>query len=119
MKAIRVPSHRALIQQGDTLTWLVRPNTLADGAAIASSWVVRGGVFKEDGTAAIAATVFEDTRTYQSNEHIVVSFTRAQTAALDEGSYRVAIDVYNASVSPTYSDESIIFLQVGAQLIPA
>ena len=108
--------YSSLIKQGDSLIWLVRAGSLNAGDTM-TGYEVRAGIYALDGTEIIAPTLFPTTYTYQSEEYILVEFPRSQTAALGEGTYRLVVDCRNDAVTPGYSDESEIVLQVDGQLV--
>lgn len=109
--------YRSDIRQGDSLVWLARPNTLAAGASIDGNWVCRIGVYTAAGVEAVAPFDVTDKYTFDGDEHFVAALTRQHTAALDPGKYLLAIDVRNDSVSPSYSDESLVEIWILDQLI--
>lgn len=108
----------ATIKQGDSLPWLARPNTLASGELIDANWICRAGVYDKSHTEVIAPFTVTDKYTLDGEEYFVVALTRQQTVGLAAGTYILAIDVRNDTVSPSYSDESYVTVIVETQCLP-
>jgi hypothetical protein len=109
----------SLIRQGDSLVWLVRPNTLAEGDPISSSWKCYAGVYREsDGAEVVAPWEVTDKTTHEGKEYFVLVLSPAVTAGLEPDTYSAVVDVSNLSVSPPYTKETPIKVQVTRQQIP-
>lgn len=111
-------SYRSAIRQGDALIWAARPNTLAAGESIPSSYVCRAGVFELDGTVRVEPFSVTDKGQVDGEEHFIVVVGRADTAALPPADYELAVQIHNDAVSPPYSDEEPVLVRVAQQRIP-
>jgi len=111
-------SERALIRQGDSLVWLARPGTLASGDALSGGWVCLAGVYDAAGAETIAPWTVGDVQTVDGEQHYVVALTSAQTGALDPGRYELVIEIRNDTVTPAYTHESSVVVQVLAERLP-
>lgn len=107
----------ATIKQGDTLTWLARPNALDAGDPIDGDWTCKAGLFATAGAAIIPAYTVTDKHDIDGSEYYLVALTRAQTAALAPGVFLLVVDIRNDTTTPPYSQESVINVLVESQYI--
>lgn len=107
----------ATIKRGDTLPYLVRPNTLAAGAPLDGAWSCRMAVYGPDGSELVAPTVVGETQTYDGSQYWVVIVTRAQSVSFPLGVCRLVIDVRNDALTPPYSQETPVEVVVQSQYI--
>lgn len=111
---------RALIKQGDTLPWGVRPNTLGSGVAIDNNWSCREALYTDQGVEVIAPRGVTLKQPVEGgDEHFIPALSNADTESLEAGVYHWAIEVSNSTVEPEYNDESLIEVTVEAQLLPS
>lgn len=108
---------RGSYRQGDTIVWIARPSALEAGESIGANWNCRAGLFDEAGAEAVEPFTVTEKQVHAGEEHFVISIDRDQSTDLAVGKYRLAIDIWNSTVSPPYSRETIIEVQVQQQLV--
>lgn len=105
-------------RQGDSLIYLARPNTLADSVGIDSNWTCQVGIYTMQGVEVLASAPVTEKYTHtDGNEYFLVVITPTQTAAISRGTYYLAVEIDNSTISPIYSQESHLLFQILPQFI--
>ena len=109
---------KATIKRGESFYRGARPNTLTSGDPIGAGWECKAGLYNADFTEVIASFDVSDKATVSGEEYFIPGLTRSQTKDVAPGLYIFAIDIFNESVSPEFSQESHIQLEITGQAIP-